>query len=841
MEGVTAMMRFKQYKHRKAITNTSTYRGQDDYSIFYDLNPEAAFILKSDGVFISLNKAAEKLLGGAKKDLIGLSLYQFIDSSLVNNTIDSIKTLMLGQDSRSISTIIMTPQKTSIHVILYVTSYVNEQGIQKLACIAKNIEDITQYSSKLLKIKNNLNELQEIVKGGIWHYNSHTQKLYCSKQVSKILGIKKRITSMNELEQYEYLLKEQDLKHLKSSINNLYFKGRILEVSCPIKRHDGSIAYIRIHGKPIKKGDQLSACLTGVIQDTTEYHSIKNKLIEKNIQAENLYNQIEEIVWSLDMTTKKIIFCSNDFEEITGWKLSDLIGPNELWKETIHPKDKDHVTAAINRLLDGKQTSFHYQFYHASGQLRWGHFKAYPILDSHNKLIRLDGIIQDITCRKEMENKLLHIAYHDHITGLPNRLHFEETLQKKITLAQQANDTFAIFHVDLDRFRHINEMLGYEIGDDLLQYTASRLKEHSHSDYYISRISGNEFAVILSSCELAEAKHQAAKYLESLRPVFKIKDYELYITGSIGIALFPKHGKDLEHLLKNSETALYHAKNGGKNTFKVYCSTMTTESKHRYSLEKDLRNALQTNQLFIEYQPKVSPETQLLTGGEALLRWKHPKLGRVSPGEFIPLAEESDLICHIGDWVIENVCKQMQKWESEGLPLIPISVNISALHLTKVDLITKVKQALTHYHIPPYLFEIEITETSLIQSSDLIFSRLESLKQLGVRISLDDFGVGYSSLTHLLKFKLDALKIDKSLIANLPQKKEDSIIISTLVRMAKGLGISLVAEGVETTAQLEYLKQEECHFVQGYLFSQPVSPLNFSRLVKKGILPVQAH
>ncbi|MCR6112221.1 EAL domain-containing protein [Bacillus sp. A301a_S52] len=836
------MMRLKQHRNRKALTNTSIYKSHDDYSIFYDLNPEAAFILKSEGVFISLNKAAEKLLGRTQEDLIGTSLYHFIDSSIVNNTIDSVNTVMLSQGSRSISTIITTPQNKCIHVILYVTTYINGQGIQTLACIAKNSEGIEQYNSKLLKIKNNLNELQEIVKGGIWNYNSHTKELDWSKQVSKILGIQKQSASINEIEQYQYLFKEQDLKRLKSSIKNLCFQGRTLDVSCPIKRHDGSMAYIRIHGKPtIKKDDQNSLCLTGVIQDTTAYHSIKKELIEKNIQAENLYNQIEEIVWSLDMTTNKVIFCSNDFEEITGWKLSDLIGPNKLWKETIHPKDKDHVTAAINRLLDGKQTSFHYQFYHASGQLRWGHFKAYPILDSHNQLIRLDGIIQDITCRKEMENKLLHIAYHDHITGLPNRLHFEETLQKKITLAQQTNDTFAIFHIDLDRFRHINEMLGYEIGNDLLQHTAIRLKEHSDCDYYISRISGNEFAVILSNCELAEAKQQAAKYLESLRPVFKIKDYELYITGSIGIALFPNHGKDLEHLLKNSETALYHAKNDGKNTFKVYYSTMTTESKQRYSLEKDLRNALQTNQLFIEYQPKVSPENHLLTGGEALLRWKHPKLGRVSPAEFIPLAEESDLICHIGDWVIENVCQQMQKWEAEGLPLIPISINISALHLTKVDLITKVKQALTNYHIPPHLFEIEITETSLIQSSELIFSRLEALKQLGVRISLDDFGVGYSSLTHLLRFHLDALKIDKSLIANLPHKREDSIIISTLIKMAKGLGISLVAEGVETTAQLDFLKQEECHFVQGYLFSQPVSPLNFSRLVKKGILPIQAH
>jgi diguanylate cyclase (GGDEF)-like protein/PAS domain S-box-containing protein len=828
-------------EQQKAITNASTYRGYDDYSIFYDLNPEAAFILKHDGVFISLNKATEQLLGHSKEDLIGTSLYQFIDSSNVKETIDSLNTLMLDQDSRSISTIITTSRKQRIHIILYVTPYLSDKGTQALACITKNIENIKKYNTKLLKIKNSLNELQTIVKAGIWNYNPHTKELHWSKQVSKILGIKKQVTAINKIEQYLYLFQEQDLKRLKSSIDNLYFKGKTLEIACPIRRLDGSVAYIRILGKMIKKGTQRSAWLTGIIQDTTAYHSIKKELLEKNTQAEHLYNQIEEVVWSLDMTTHKIIFCSHDFEEITGWPLSDLIGPNELWKDTIHPKDKAHVTAAINRLLDGTQASFHYQFYHASGQLRWGHFKAYPILDDHNRLIRLDGIIQDITCRKEMENKLLHIAYHDQITGLPNRLHFEATLQKTIDLTQQENGTFAIFHIDLDRFRHINEMLGYEIGDDLLQYTAVRLKEHSRSDCYISRISGNEFAVVLANCELAEAKQQAVNYLESLRPVFNIKNYELYITGSIGISLFPKHGNDLEQILKNSETALHYAKSYGKNTFKVYCSTMTTDSKHRYFLEKELRNALQANQLFIEYQPKVSPETQLLTGGEALLRWEHPQLGRVSPGDFIPLAEESDLICHLGDWVIENVCKQMQKWQSEGLPLIPISINISALHLTKADLITKVKWALSHYHIPPHLFEIEITETSLIQSAELVFSHLESLKQLGVRISLDDFGVGYSSLTHLLNFHLDALKIDKSLIAHLPYKKEDSIIISTLIKMAKGLGISLVAEGVETTAQFNFLKQEECHFVQGYLFSQPVSPVHFSRLVQKGILPIQAQ
>ncbi|WP_160848559.1 bifunctional diguanylate cyclase/phosphodiesterase [Pontibacillus yanchengensis] len=574
---------------------------------------------------------------------------------------------------------------------------------------------------------------------------------------------------------------------------------------------------------------------TKIVQDSTDCQHIKQQLANKEQEAMIIYNNLEEVVWSIDIPSKDVLFCSNGFEKLYGYTLDYIISEQEYWQSLIHPDDRSKMKRAIEDLLKGEKLFVQYRYYHPSGEIRWIEVKCFPILNDQHQLTKLDGIMWDITDKKHMEERKEYLAYHDYLTDLPNRRQFDSRMDELVKNPHSV-ESFGLLFLDLDRFKHINDMLGHFIGDQLIKEISDRLRECVGHQHFVARMGGDEFSSILYGVDVDQAIEIADQITKQVREPYFIKGYELHITTSIGISMYPFDGEEANHMIHNTDAALYHAKHMGKNTHQIYTPSMNITSHKVYYLEKDIRKAIYRDELFLEYQPKVSSKTGEIMGAEALIRWEHSEWGRVSPGEFIPIAEESDLICEIGNWVIYQVCQQLHDWKRSGIDLVPISINVSPKQLLKENFTQTIMEACKIYSIDPTSLHIEITETSLIQSSIVVNETLTTLKDIGITLSLDDFGIGYSSLTHIRQFDLDVLKIDKSFINNLPDQQEDVTIISSLITMAHGLGLKIVAEGVEKQDQLSFLQQQECDYIQGYLFSKPILANEFITLLNKNRL-----
>lgn len=443
----------------------------------------------------------------------------------------------------------------------------------------------------------------------------------------------------------------------------------------------------------------------------------------------------------------------------------------------------------------------------------------------------LNKAVRQVTQTKDQLRKL---AYFDSLTSLPNRRLFSEQLNLLIRLAKRNKQILGLLFLDLDNFKRINDSLGHSAGDLLLREVAERLSQcvrdsdvvahyvDSGGRVDVSRLGGDEFTVILNQLDKPEsAALVAQRLLDALGKPMTIEGHELVVTPSIGIALAPEHASDVEGLLKAADTAMYHAKSKGKNAYAMYHHNMEEAGVERLLLEADLRKAVERNELELFYQPQVDTRTGTVVGAEALLRWRHPEHGLVSPGKFIPLAEEMGLIGELGQWCLEQACRQMAEYSREGLALQKIAVNVSALQLTP-QFIQRVGEVLAETGLNPACLELEVTEGIVMESGSHAVEALHALKALGVSLSIDDFGTGYSSLSYLSRFPLDTLKIDRSFVIDLEKSSNDANLVIAIIAMARSMGLSLVAEGVETGSQYEFLTRNGAHVIQGYLFSQPV-------------------
>ncbi|HEY9698740.1 MAG TPA: EAL domain-containing protein [Trichocoleus sp.] len=427
--------------------------------------------------------------------------------------------------------------------------------------------------------------------------------------------------------------------------------------------------------------------------------------------------------------------------------------------------------------------------------------------------------------QKRVESMIRYQASHDSLTKLPNRLLFNQQLSLAIIHAQQQDEMVGVAFLDLDRFKTINDTLGHALGDQLLQQVADRLQNCLRHCDAIARWGGDEFTLLLPHLNSAEEITRISqRILDQLRVPFMLEEQELYVTASLGIALAPYDGEDAEMLLKNADAAMYQAKQQGKNTYQLYFEEMGMKVRQQLTLEGDLRRALMRGELMLYYQPQIDIRTGRIFGLEALIRWNHPDLGFISPAQFIPLAEETGLICAVGDWVLQTACSQHQIWKAAGLPPIQIAINLSAQQFQQVDLVNSIIDTLKATQVDPRYLEVEITESAAMKNVDFTILTLQHLEEIGVQIAMDDFGTGYSSLNALKHFPLHTLKIDRSFVRDAVHDVSDAAIAKAIVALGKGLGLKVLAEGVETQAQLEWLRAIECDSAQGYLFSKPVPP-----------------
>jgi len=459
---------------------------------------------------------------------------------------------------------------------------------------------------------------------------------------------------------------------------------------------------------------------------------------------------------------------------------------------------------------------------------------AAPVHDRCGKVTGAVMVFHDVSAGRALSVKMSYLAQHDSLTDLPNRLLLHDRLAQAITLARRHRNKLAVLFLDVDRFKHVNDFLGHDIGDRLLQSIATRLLACVRRSDTVSRQGGDEFVVLLSEIARAQdAAGSAEKILSALSAAHSVDNHELRITASIGIAIYPDDAVDPDVLMKRADLAMYHAKEHGRNNYEFFAPDLNVRALERQYLESGLRQALEHNEFVLHYQPKTQLHTGAIVGAEALIRWNHPVRGLIYPAQFISIAEISGLAVAMGNWVLREACRQGRAWQLAGILPMGISINISAAQLRDKDFIANVRAALAESGLPPQDLELELNESILMQDPKAAAQVLQQLKALRVQLALDDFGTGYSSLTHLQRFSIDILKIDQSFVHDLSMDSGAGGIVSAVIGMGRNLGMRVVAEGVESREQLAFLKQQECPEAQGYYFSRPLSAADFARLYSR--------
>jgi len=525
-----------------------------------------------------------------------------------------------------------------------------------------------------------------------------------------------------------------------------------------------------------------------------------------------------------------------------------LPGTVEAALERVHEEDRQRVSAAMEAVSKhGVPFRIDYRVVRGDGTVRTVHEEAESVRDATGRVVKVEGYLQDITERVEASERIRYLAYYDSLTGLPNRQLFRKLADGALQRGGRLDTTCAALLLDLDRFKRINDTLGHEAGDKLLAEVGARITEcvrvgdlkgggdFDHAANPVARLGGDEFTILLSDLAHPEdAAKVARRLIEDISRPIALEGQELMVSASIGIALYPDDGRDIDALLKNADAAMYSAKDQGRNTYQYYSEAMNASALRRLALEAQLRKAIERDELKLFYQPKVNAATGNLIGSEALLRWRHPDLGYVSPAEFIPIAEETGLILPIGEWVVAEACRQSGEWQRGGYPALPVAVNLASPSFRDPGLAGMIERALRVGGIDAKLLELEVTESILMQDVEVTTRTLGSLREMGMSLAVDDFGTGYSSLGYLKRLPLNELKIDGSFIKDVVHQASDAAIAATIITLAKNLRLEVTAEGVETDAQAQFLLARGCHRMQGYLFEKAVPAEEFAAILRNG-------
>ncbi|MDO9399062.1 MAG: EAL domain-containing protein, partial [bacterium] len=529
--------------------------------------------------------------------------------------------------------------------------------------------------------------------------------------------------------------------------------------------------------------------------------------------------------------------CNPSFAKDAGQAfLQDIVGKDDFqlcWKE-----HAEHYRADDQRVINSGVSKLFYEETKtlADGSTIVQRTSKVPLQNEANEIIGVLGVYEDITEQKRTEERIHYLANFDPLTGLPNRSQLNDHLKHALSLAKRSNGHLALMFLDLDHFKDINDTLGHSIGDTLLIELAKHLSLLLRAEDTVTRLGGDEFILLLPAVDAHGAAHVAQKLLDAIAESYWVELHDLTLTASIGIALYPEDGEDLETLSKSADAAMYRAKQEGRQCYRFFTPEMQAHSERNLLLVNALRHALERGQLRLHYQPQVSMQDGHIIGAEALLRWQHPELGSVSPAEFIPVAEVSGLILPIGEWVLRCAVRQAKAWLEAGFAPLIIAVNLSAVQFRHPDLPELITRILDEEGLPPEYLELELTEGVAMNNPQEAIAVMNNLHERGVRMSVDDFGTGYSSLSYLKKFKVYKLKIDQSFVRDISTDPEDKAIVSAIINLAKSLGLKTIAEGVETVAQQAFLREQGCHEMQGYLFSKPVPSEQFEALLKQGIV-----
>jgi diguanylate cyclase (GGDEF)-like protein/PAS domain S-box-containing protein len=579
---------------------------------------------------------------------------------------------------------------------------------------------------------------------------------------------------------------------------------------------DGRLVWLR-EVVSVRTGEDGAKTAHGFLTEITD----EKRAQEQLKLAGHVFDGSGEAIVITD-AQRRVLSVNPAYSAITGYELDQVRG-----------RTPDQITPSL-RALDRERTIWEEVerggFWQGELWDRRHNGETYPkwltisaVRGEHGQVVNFIEIFSDISERKEREERVRHLAHHDFLTDLPNRVLLSDRIARAISMAHRTASQVAILFLDLDRFKNVNDSLGHSIGDKLLQEVAHRLRACIRASDTVSRLGGDEFVLLVPDVtEPASVAVMAQKVLEAVARPYSIEGHELMSSPSIGIAVFPSDGEDVETLLRNADAAMYHAKESGRNNYQFFTPDMNTRATERLSMERSLRRALERGELRLYYQPQYEIASGRIVGMEALIRWEHPEQGLVSPARFMPFAEESGLILPIGEWVLQEACRQNRAWQDAGLKAVRVAVNISALQFRQAGFADTVRAAVERSGLQAHYLELEMTESVIMHDAERVTAALEALKQMGLELAIDDFGTGYSSLSYLKRFPIDKLKIDQSFVRDITTDRDDAAITSAIIALTRNLGLKTIAEGVETREQLEFLRTHGCNEVQGYLLSRPL-------------------
>lgn len=743
-----------------------------------------------------------------RKNIIGLNVYS-ISTIFILIIFGSV--LYFDLDTlHNINVLVLV--LLAMAILFVYTTLLKQKNLQ----IHKLIHEKQYLTEELETINKHYLEVQKLAKIGNWELNLSTNTLYWSDEIYSMFGVT-RDTFDATYEAFLDMVHPED----RDKVNMAYTESLKLNEPYCIEHRivvDGKVKYV--HEACDTEFDAQGKALysIGTVQDITER---KEREVHLRQASAVLDNTLDAIMITDSETN--IIAVNNAFTVLTGYEEEDIIGQNpKILRSTHHNKDfykKRWNTLQETGLWQG-------EIWNKSKE-----GKVIPLWQTISRIKDESGLLQhyvstftDITTIKEKENELQYMAHHDLLTGLPNRLFLTEQLTQALNNAEINKTLVAVLFLDLDRFKEVNDSLGHALGDKVLINVAQTLLRQLREEDTAARMSGDEFVIVIENIEdKNDAMVIAKNLLKSLDQPFMIDGHEIYTTGTIGIAISPENGNDVDTLLKNADAALYRAKDLGRNTCIYFTEEMTTSSLEHIAMHSALRRALENNEFIIHYQPQIDMSNGNVLGVEALVRWEQPGVGLIPPGDFIPLAEDTGLIVPLGKWVLRKACMQMKAWLDMNVSMKYVSVNISARQIIDENFIDTVSNALSYAGLEAKYLELEITEGIIIKNDNAL-DILKKLKALGVSLSVDDFGTGHSSLSRLQHMPIDKLKIDQSYINDTPHDMGSIGITTAVISLAKNLNIDVIAEGVENKEQANFLLKEGCKKAQGFLYSKPVVP-----------------
>ena len=573
-------------------------------------------------------------------------------------------------------------------------------------------------------------------------------------------------------------------------------------------------------------------------REISERRQAEIMLRQSEARLESILNSLEDVIWSATADTLELLYLNPAAAQVYGRPTSEFLASHSLWQnDVVHPEDQDRRRTFFEELLKDGHKGVEYRILHPNGEMRWLSDRARVIYDESGKVLRIDGIIYDITDRRRAEDKLAFDALHDALTGLPNRNLFMQRVESSLERCQENSSyQFAVLFIDLDRFKLVNDSLGHACGDQFLIGIAQKLSQCLRSSDTVARLGGDEFTILLDGTKsITDATRIGDRILAALAKPLQLGDRNLFSSASIGITMSAPHYHQANELLRDADIAMYRAKSGGKGRYAIFDQDMHAETLELLQIESDLRSALKQELFTLHYQPIVNLKTGALAGFESLVRWQHPQRGLVMPNDFIPIAEDTGLIVELGEWVLRESCRQLSYWQEHhptAKDLI-ISVNLAGHQLKESNLADVIDQILEETGLEGSSLKLELTESILVENIDVIIGTLTYLRGRNIQLSIDDFGTGYSSLSYLHRFPVSTLKIDRAFIDLMMDDTENFEIVRTIRTLAHSLGMEVVAEGIETDEQLSILVSLGCELGQGYYFSKPVTAYEAASMIRR--------